>query len=296
MTQTQNDDTYLDHADYYARGPYARYLTDRKVIGRQPVAMFSADQPAGQFPDPAMPTVLLYLARKGVREAKFDWGAGRWTGRWRRDDLTLVPPDAASDVSLSDRHGFLGVCLPVAMFSDDMDPAGKAAVERLGKLYTAPFQDQLLTDLCDTLWHEGGDDGSGCNLFADSALQLLADRLRHLAGNKNLAPKTPGLSPADLRHLDEFVRAKLHGAITVADMASVANRSPSHFSALFKRTTGRTPYRYVLALRVERAEELMTEVPGLGLAEIALASGFSSQSHMTAVFRQVRGKTPGGRV
>lgn len=287
---------FSDHADFYRRGPYARYLTDRKAIGRQPVAMFSADQPAGQFPDPPMPTVLLYLARKGVKEAKFDWGAGRWTGRWRRDDLTLVPPDTASDVSLSDRHEFLGVCLPVSMFGTEDDPTGREVVENLDSLYAAPFRDRLLTEISDTLWHEGGDDGSGCNLFADSALQLLADRLRNLAGNQNLAPRTPGLSPADLLQLDGFVRANLHGAITVADMASVASRSPSHFSALFKRATGRTPYRYVLALRVEKAVELIAEAPGLGLAEIALASGFSSQSHMTAVFRQVRGKTPGNRV
>jgi AraC family transcriptional regulator len=292
MTQAFPPDAFMDHADYYARGPYAQFLTDRKVVGRQPVAMFSADQPAGRYPDPPMPTVLLYLARKGVKEADFDWGAGRWTGRWRRDDLTLVPPDAASDVSLSDRHAFLGVCLPVAMFGNHTDPTGKAAIEKLGRIYASPFRDRLVTELCNTLWREVGDDSSRCSLFVDSALQLLVDRLRHLAINEDHIAEAPALSPRDLIRLEEFVRAKLQGAISVADMATVAGRSPSHFSALFRRATGRTPYRYVLALRVERACELLAASPMCGLAEIALASGFSSQSHMTAVFREIVGQTP----
>tara|TARA_R100000789_G_scaffold7097_3_gene11449 strand:- start:12251 stop:12670 length:420 start_codon:yes stop_codon:yes gene_type:complete len=139
MAQTTPNPDFSDHADFYRRGPYARYLTDRKIVGREAVSMFSVEQPAGHFPDPAMPTVLLYLARQGVKQARFDWGAGRWKGAWRRNDLTLVPSGAASDVTLSDRHSFFGLCLPVSMFADEHDTAGYDAIENLGKLYAAPF-------------------------------------------------------------------------------------------------------------------------------------------------------------
>ncbi|MFN3211343.1 MAG: helix-turn-helix transcriptional regulator [Roseovarius sp.] len=292
MTHAQTELRYTDHADYYRRGPYAQYMTDRKLVGRMPVAMFAAEQPDGHFPDPALPNLLLYRARKGVREAAFDWGAGRWRGTWRRDDLTLVPAGAASDVTLSERHVFLALCLPVAMFSTPDDPSGRDAVERFGALYAAPFRDRLIGELCDTLWREGGDGGIGCGLFADSALQLLADRLRHLAAGSGTRRDRPALSQRSLLRVDAFIRAQLHGRITVADLAAVSGHSASHFTTLFKRATGRTPYRHVLALRVARAEDLIAARSGQSLADIALDCGFSSQSHMTAVFREVTGRTP----
>ncbi|WP_420555864.1 helix-turn-helix domain-containing protein [Roseovarius sp.] len=293
MTLPQHDAIYADHADYYQRGPYARYMTDRKLVGRAPVAMFAAEQPDGHFPDPALPNLLLYRARKGAREARFDWGAGRWRGTWRRDDLTLVPAGAASDVTLSDRHGFLGICLPVAMFATPDDPMGQATVDRFGSLYAAPFRDRLVGELCDTLWREGGDDGLGCGLFADSALQLLTDRLRHLAVASAPRPKSVTLSRRTLLRLDEAIRARLHERITVADLAAISGHSPSHFTAIFKRATGRTPYRHIMSMRIERAEDLIAARSGQGLADIALDCGFSSQSHMTAVFRAMTGRTPG---
>ena len=53
-----------------------------------------------------------------------------------------------------------------------------------------------------------------------------------------------------------------------------------------------TPYQYVLDKRIERAQ-LMIETTSLSLAQISFASGFSSQSHMTDVFRAKLGMTPG---
>tara|TARA_R100000789_G_scaffold7097_3_gene11448 strand:- start:11783 stop:12121 length:339 start_codon:yes stop_codon:yes gene_type:complete len=104
------------------------------------------------------------------------------------------------------------------------------------------------------------------------------------------------LSLSALKRVDDFIHTHLDQPIKVADLAAVVDHCPSHFTLLFKRTTGGTPYSHVLALRVERAKELIAAFPERGLVDIALASGFSSQSHMTAMFRQVTGETPGRRV
>ena len=53
-----------------------------------------------------------------------------------------------------------------------------------------------------------------------------------------------------------------------------------------------TPHQYVLRRRVEHAQALLAG-SDLSLAEVALRSGFSSQSHMTAVVVQQLGATPG---
>lgn len=278
---------YSDHADFYRRGPYARYLTGRKTVGSRPVAMFAAEQPAGAYPDPPMPGLLLYLALQGAKEARFDWGAGRWHGTWRRHDLTLVPANAASDVTLSNRHGFLGLCLPVSLFADN--------AETLGPLHAAPFRDPLTAELVTALWRDSDPGGAACALFADNALACLTDRLRHLAGSPPARPEAPPLSPRLLARIDDHIRARLDQPITVAELARLAGHSPSHFSTLFRRATGASPYTRVLALRVEHAAGLIATCPDMPLAEIALASGFSSQSHLTSAFRRHTGTTPAAR-
>ena len=64
-----------------------------------------------------------------------------------------------------------------------------------------------------------------------------------------------------------------------------------HFSRAFKAATGKSPYAFALGRRVLRARQLVfTEMP---LGDIALAVGFSSQSHLTEHFRRSLGVTPG---
>jgi len=64
-----------------------------------------------------------------------------------------------------------------------------------------------------------------------------------------------------------------------------------HFSRAFKQSMGMTPTNYIAERRIERAKKLMQET-NLPISEIALRSGFSSQSHFTTSFRRLAGVTP----
>lgn len=94
-----------------------------------------------------------------------------------------------------------------------------------------------------------------------------------------------------LRVVLDHVEQHLADPISVDDLARVAGMSPYHFSRTFKATVGESPHRFVMAQRVRRAEMLLTETD-VTLAEIALRTGFSSQSHMNAAFRRLRAITP----
>ena len=59
----------------------------------------------------------------------------------------------------------------------------------------------------------------------------------------------------------------------------------------FKQSMGMTPTNYIAERRIEGATKLLQETD-LPIAEIALRSGFSSQSHFTTSFRRVAGATP----
>jgi AraC family transcriptional regulator len=74
-------------------------------------------------------------------------------------------------------------------------------------------------------------------------------------------------------------------------LASLTGMSVYEFAKRFKTATGLSPYQFVLAQRLERTKDLL-EHSQLSLAEIAYNVGFSSQAHMTRVFKERMGYTP----
>jgi AraC-like DNA-binding protein len=101
-----------------------------------------------------------------------------------------------------------------------------------------------------------------------------------------------GLSPAAMRRVREYVDAHLGGSMDLATLAGVAGVSIHHFARGFKQSAGVTPHHYLTQKRVERAQDLLGNTD-LSVSEIALAVGFSDQSHLARHFRQMLGVTPG---
>ena len=78
----------------------------------------------------------------------------------------------------------------------------------------------------------------------------------------------------------EFINENLDNEETVAltAIAALVQLSYSHFSRAFKQSMGVTPNGYMTELRIERAKKLLSETD-LPIADIALRTGFASQSH-----------------
>lgn len=107
----------------------------------------------------------------------------------------------------------------------------------------------------------------------------------------DLAPPD-GLSQKMVAKIKDFVEEHLDQDLALADLAAVTNLSPTYFLRSFKQATGQTPHRYVMERRVLRARQRI-EATDLPLADIAYDCGFSSQSHMTDVFKSHMNTSPG---
>lgn len=90
----------------------------------------------------------------------------------------------------------------------------------------------------------------------------------------------------------EHLRRNLARAVTVGELARRAHMSRAHFIRTYKRLAGRTPMQELRALRVEAARDLVVGT-GLPLKAIAPQTGFCDEYHLSRVFRQVLGATPG---
>ena len=120
------------------------------------------------------------------------------------------------------------------------------------------------------------------------AIRLLRDYTR-----KPVEPRiAPGeLSRQKLMRAVDYIEDQLHEDLTVAEIARAVHMSQYHFSRLFKKATGQSPYRYVVEARAKRAKALLTSRK-FSISEVAHQVGFADQSHLTNYVREFFGVTP----
>jgi AraC-like DNA-binding protein len=82
------------------------------------------------------------------------------------------------------------------------------------------------------------------------------------------------------------------GGLEVRALAAELGMSRRHLGELFRREVGLSPKAAARVLRFERARRLLAWPARPGLAEVALASGYCDQSHLTREWREMAGCTP----
>lgn len=98
-------------------------------------------------------------------------------------------------------------------------------------------------------------------------------------------------NPEGVRRAIELVESTLDQPVSLQQLAEAASMSTYHFARTFKATTGVTPMRFVWQRRIELARSMLKDNK-FTLVEVALACGYSSQSHFTTAFKESTGLTP----
>ena len=88
-----------------------------------------------------------------------------------------------------------------------------------------------------------------------------------------------------------YMNEHLNEPMQVATLASVANVSPSHFFALFKHRTGRSPMDYFTRLRMRQACRLLGS-SSASVKEVATALGYDDPFYFSRVFKSVNHVPP----
>ena len=136
--------------------------------------------------------------------------------------------------------------------------------------------------------------GVGGPLMVESLANVLSVHLiRHILGPHQLKTRKEGLlSRQKLNTVIEYIIENLESSLTMEQMAVVTHLSLYHFARQFKTTTGLPPHQYVIARRVERAQQILREDDEISLAQVALRVGFSDQSQFHFHFKRIVGVTP----
>ncbi|MFH8407920.1 AraC family ligand binding domain-containing protein [Streptomyces sp. NPDC018019] len=133
---------------------------------------------------------------------------------------------------------------------------------------------------------------AGDPLAAESLLlDGLAAVLRRHARTGRVAAGEPGGG----RHGPDLARQLLHDRwtepVTVAELSAAAGMPRASLIAAFRHAYGLPPHAYLLRLRANRARRLL--LAGQRPADVAAATGFADQAHLTRVCKRYFGVTPG---
>ena len=105
-------------------------------------------------------------------------------------------------------------------------------------------------------------------------------------------PARGGLAPWQERRAREILRTNIKSGVALREVARECGVSVGHFSHAFRRTLGVAPHKWLTEQRVVLSKEKLRD-GGLSLSDVATECGFSDQSHLTRVFRQTVGASPG---
>jgi AraC family transcriptional regulator of arabinose operon len=88
-----------------------------------------------------------------------------------------------------------------------------------------------------------------------------------------------------------LMQEKINTIITLNELAAFVNLSVTHFSALFKKSTGYAPIEYFNHLKIQKACQYLS-FTNMPIKELILNIGLSDQYYFSRMFNRLMGISP----
>jgi len=132
----------------------------------------------------------------------------------------------------------------------------------------------------------------GQELAAQVADQFMHERIRDQHDHQRVSlPARLGVRHPKLLAVIELMEKHLEEPLSRADLARKAGLSTRQLERLFRKYLYRSPARYYLELRLNKARLLLLQT-NMSVIDVALACGFVSASHFSKCYRDFFGRTP----
>lgn len=224
---------------------------------------------------------------------QLNWQSGRQhvSKRIVAGQISILPANLPYSVRLRSAGPSVVVSLADTLLT--LAAADQGIFGEIQPVWVHGVEDALLRELVLGLRCELRATADGGGHYARTLAATLAAHIvrRYSTDRPALPEQRGGLTASALRRVIQHVQDHLDEQLTLERLAAQAGLSTCHFARMFKVATGLTPHRYVLNCRIARAKRLLAQGRP-GLAEVALATGFCDQGHLTRCFRQAVGMTP----
>jgi AraC family transcriptional regulator len=253
------------------------------VVGATPA------QATGAFPDHALG---LYLSgRHRIRREM----AGRPVEGWTDPGtVNLTPANVEAAWWADGPSRAIVLLIPEAFLSRVISEYWEADPRNVELIPQFLVQDPVIKEVATRLALETQSGFPPERLYAESACEFLAHHLIHSYSTLSArAPRASGGLPGRrLKLVLDYIEENLAQSIALRQLAGLAGTSARHFERAFRQALGVPVHAYVVSKRIARAQDLLLSEPGLSIEEIAVRTGFSSSSHLSATFRRQTGCSP----
>jgi AraC family transcriptional regulator len=261
------------------------------------VTEVKTDQPTREVSQP-IPVEDAFLVVLQLRDFPdhVAWEGGRQSPihSFRAGDVMLKNLLQEPTVLITEPLHFMDFYLPRATLDAVADDASAPRIADLTYHPGEPIDDMVIRNLGQSLRGVFDKPEQANQLFLDHVMMAVATHVAKTYGGMREGARLTrgGLAGWQESRAKEVLAAHLAGQVALQEVADACSLSVSHFSRAFRETTGLAPYQWLMRHRIEAAKSAMQDAR-LSLADIALACGFSDQSHFTRVFSKQMGISPG---
>jgi len=273
----------------------ARGLPQSIVYGQtgDGLALQLRSDPAGVLEVPELENVLVAIHVGPSARVSCRRGGESHSGSAVRGDIDIIPALTAARWEMHDQNDTaLILSLPPSLLNTVAEEYGFDS-RRVEIRNRFQIRDVQLENICWALKSEMESNYPSGRLYMDSLAVSVASRLvsTYSSVARRPAEQNGGLGGRRLKQTLSYIEEHLSEDLSLAQLASISGISSSHFKSLFRESTGVPLHQYVIQRRLDRAKDLLM-TGKLSIAEIALETGFSHQSHLARHLRRSSGLSP----
>jgi AraC family transcriptional regulator len=257
------------------------------------LALQLRSDPAGILDVPELQSVLVAIHVGAAAKVSCRRAGESHTGSAVHGDIDIVPALTSSRWEIHDQNDTaLILSIPPSLVDTVAEEHGFDS-RRVEIRNRFQIRDAQLENICWALKAEMESNYPSGRLYVDSLAVSVASRLISTYSSiaQRQAAQSGGLGGRRLKQTLAYIEDHLSEDLSLSRIASISGISASHFKTLFRESAGVPVHQYVVQRRIERAKDMLMQGK-LSIAEIALATGFSHQSHLARHMRRSVGLSP----
>ncbi|TPM21733.1 AraC family transcriptional regulator [Mesorhizobium sp. B2-3-5] len=290
--------TQIDHHDALIQRRFRAASTKScfaKGISKDPTIFthVAVPEPSGIWtlkPEPeAAFSVHIVLTPLPRLEARME-GRKEVLGAMRAGEICIFDLGTSPRVLIRDPMQTLRVQMSQRSLDDLADEFGRPPIGSLRP--TFGVEDSVLFGLGTAMLKKTQMFGDEDALFLDHVALAFHLHIAQTYGQlRSIKPLRGGLAPWQYRRATELMSARIAEGVTLAELAEACELSVNYFARAFRRTAEMPAHKWLMRERVRQAKNLLLNME-MPAAEVAVACGFTDQSHFTRIFSQLEGKSP----
>ena len=209
-------------------------------------------------------------------------------------NMWINPPDVPFTYQSDDICYFIIFTIEKRILFKNID---SIVGEKLEFLQKWDIEDNNLKNIIELFYNETQNEGRNGKLYIDNLINLFSYYFINNYSNygaviNNNKDYKSRFSSRDISKIKEFIIKNIENNLTIDILAEYISMSKFYFLREFKKSTGITPYQFLLQEKLNRSKELLLN-PINQISDIAYKLGFSDQSHFSNLFKKSFGVSPG---